>query len=52
MTGTVHSVDHTTGWLQVKTSEAMLKLHFPADAVRELNNGDRITVGMGYSKES
>lgn len=52
MTGTVSGVDHTKGWLQVKTQDGKLQLHFPPQMVRGLKKGDRITVDLAFSKSS
>jgi len=50
MTGTVSKVDHEKGWLYVKTVGAPLQLRFPADQIRDLKKGDRITVNMAFSR--
>jgi hypothetical protein len=44
MTGTMTNVDHTTGMLSLNTHAGELQLHFPPDAVKEVKNGDALTV--------
>jgi hypothetical protein len=48
MTGTVTEVDHTTGMLSLQTHAGELKLHFPPDAVKAVQNGDALTVSLGF----
>ena len=48
MTGTVTEVDHTTGMLSLQTHAGELKLHFPPDAVKDVKNGDALTVSLGF----
>ncbi|GEM_PF-713792 len=50
MSGTVTSVS-SAGMVMLKTGEGTLKLHFP-DAASNLKKGDKITVHMGYTKDS
>ncbi len=50
MSGTVESVT-SKGFVSVRTDEGTLKLHFP-DASQNLKKGDKITVHLGYSKDS
>jgi len=49
MEGTVGSVD-PKGWVQVKTGEGILTVHFPPDAIKDLKVGDTITVYLSFSK--
>jgi len=50
MTGTVTEVDHTTGMLSLHTHAGELQLHFPPEAVKEVKNGDALTVSLGFHK--
>ncbi len=50
MTGTISNVDHEKGWLHVKTDQVTLELYFPPEMVRDLKEGDRITVDLAFSK--
>ena len=50
MSGTVTEVDHTTGMLSLNTHAGELKLHFPPDALKEIKNGDSLTVSLGFHK--
>ncbi len=50
MTGTVESVDPKTGWVKVKTDDGSMTVHFPADSIKDLKEGDKIIVHLGYSK--
>jgi hypothetical protein len=46
MDGQVTKVDAKKGWIDVKTSEGSMKLHFPPDALAEVKKGDRVTVDL------
>ncbi len=48
MTGTVSMINHAKGTLVLKNSVADMTLHFPADAIGALKNGDTITVYLGF----
>ena len=48
MSGTVTEVDHTTGMLSLNTHEGELKLHFPPETLKEVKNGDSLTVSLGF----
>ncbi len=50
MTGTVDKIDHAKGMLMLKHSAADMMLHFPPDAIKDLKNGDTITVNLGFTK--
>lgn len=61
MMGTVQSIDHQTGKVTLQAdSEKMggktkpesetLSLHFPPDSLKDVKQGDRITVNLGFSK--
>lgn len=50
MSGTVESVN-SNGMVHVKTDGMNLRLHFP-HASQNLKKGDKITVHLGYTKDS
>ncbi|MDD2700772.1 MAG: hypothetical protein PHH36_05980 [Sideroxydans sp.] len=52
MTGKVSKIDHAKGTLMLKHQAADMMLHFPPSAIRDLKNGDTITVYLGFSKKS
>ena len=47
MDGQVTKVDAKKGWIDVKTSEGSMKLHFPPEALANVKKGDRVTVDLG-----
>ena len=47
MDGQVTKVDAKKGWIDVKTAEGSMKLHFPPDALAEIKKGHRVTVDLG-----
>jgi hypothetical protein len=49
MRGTVTDIDHTTGMLSLKTEAGELELHFPPQALKEVKEGDQLTVHLGFS---
>ena len=50
MTGTVDRIDHAKGMLTLKHSAADMTLHFPPAAIKDLKNGDTITVRLGFTR--
>lgn len=52
MTGTVDRLDHAKGMLMLKTGAGDLVLHFPPPAIKDLKDGDAITVQLSFSKDS
>jgi hypothetical protein len=50
MSGTVTEIDHQTGKLSLETGVGELELHFPPQALKEVTEGDQITVHLGFSK--
>ncbi len=52
MTGIVTQIDHKKGTLALKTKGGgpTLHLHFPADDVKDVKDGDTITVHLGFTK--
>lgn len=51
MTGTVDKIDHAKGTLTLKSGVADMMLHFPPSAIKDLKDGDTITVELGFAKE-
>ena len=47
MDGQVTKVDAKKGWIDVKTSEGSMKLHFPPDALANVKKGDSVSVELG-----
>src|SRR5262249_51496641 len=47
MDGEVTKVDPKRGWIDVKTPEGSMKLHFPPPALENVKTGDRVTVALG-----
>ena len=46
MEGEVTKVDAKKGWVDVKTSEGSMKLHFPPEALADVKKGHRVTVDL------
>jgi Ni/Co efflux regulator RcnB len=46
MDGQVTKVDAKKGWIDVKTSEGSMKLHFPPSALQNVKKGDSVTVDL------
>ena len=49
MDGKVTKVDAKKGWVDVKTPEGSMKLHFPPAALDGVKTGDGVTVELGMS---
>ena len=47
MEGEVTKVDAKKGWVDVKTPEGSMKLHFPPDALASIQKGDLVSVELG-----
>ena len=47
MEGQVTKVDPKKGWIDVKTSEGSMKLHFPPAALANVKKGDSVSVELG-----
>jgi len=47
MEGQVTKVDAKKGWIDVKTSEGSMKLHYPPAALANVKKGDSVTVELG-----
>lgn len=50
MTGTVGKIDHAKGMLTLKHAAGDMMLHFPPDALKDIKDGDTITVRMGFTR--
>lgn len=51
MTGAVDKIDHAKGTLMLKSGMADMALHFPPSSIKDLKDGDTITVELGFTKE-
>jgi hypothetical protein len=47
MEGQVTKVDAKKGWVDVKTSEGSMKLHFPPESLANVKKGDAVSVELG-----
>ena len=52
MDGKVTKVDAKRGWVDVKTSEGSMKLHFPPPALDGVKTGDSVTIELGMGAGS
>lgn len=50
MSGTVTSVDKSTGMISVTSEGKSLRLHFPSSALTNIKTGDKVTVQLGLMK--
>ncbi len=50
MSGTITKIDHNTGMVSVKTGAGTLDVHFPPAEIKDLKEGDTITVNLSFSK--
>jgi hypothetical protein len=50
MSGTITTINHETGVLDLKTKEAALQLHYPPKFIHHLKKGERLTVDLAYAK--
>ena len=50
MSGTVTDIDPQTGKLSLDTGVGELELHFPPQALKDVKEGDQLTVYLGFSK--
>jgi hypothetical protein len=46
----VTDIEHQTGMLSLDTGVGELKLHFPPQAIKDIQEGDQMTVHLGFSK--
>jgi hypothetical protein len=49
MDGKVTKVDAKKGWVDVKTPEGSMKLHFPPPALDSVKAGDSVTIELGMN---
>ena len=49
MDGKVTKVNAKKGWVDVKTPEGSMKLHFPPPALDSVKTGDSVTIELGMS---
>ena len=49
MDGKVTKVNAKKGWVDVKTPEGSMKLHFPPPALDSVKAGDSVTIELGMS---
>jgi hypothetical protein len=49
MDGDVTKVDAKKGWIDVKTPEGRMKLHFPPPALASVKVGDRVSIELGMT---
>jgi hypothetical protein len=47
--GTVAKIDHKSGMVGLKTEKAHLELHFEPGTIKGINEGDTLTVQLGYT---
>ena len=52
MSGTVSKLDAKKGTFVLETGGQQLHLHFPPDALKDVKNGDKVTVHLGLSKDT
>lgn len=51
MTGEVTKIDKDKGMVSLKTKEGEFNLHFPPTALKDVKEGDRLTVQLGFREE-
>lgn len=47
----VESVDHKTGFMNLKSGLGKMTIYFPAPAVKDLVKGDKINLHLSFSRE-
>jgi hypothetical protein len=52
MDGTVTKVNHHTGFISVKTAEGSMRLHYPPKSIKDIKDGNKIRLYLGYSELS
>jgi hypothetical protein len=50
MDGTVTKVNHHTGFITVKTAEGAMHLHYPPKSIKNIKDGNRIRIYLGFSE--
>jgi hypothetical protein len=51
MQGEITSINKETGEVSINTQPVPVEVHFPADAIADLNEGDTITVHLSFEKQ-
>jgi len=51
MTGTIERIDHKSGVVKLSSKPHDLELHFPPNSIKDLKQGDKITVHMSFQKD-
>jgi len=46
MHGTIHSIDHATGKVELKTDKGTAQLYFTPDSVKNFKEGEQVTVEL------
>jgi hypothetical protein len=52
MDGTVTKVNHHTGFITVKTEEGSLRIHYPPKSIKDVKDGNKIRLYLGYKELS
>lgn len=50
MDGTVTKVNHHTGFMTIKTAEGAMRLHYPPKSIKNVKDGNKIRVYLGFSE--
>jgi len=50
MDGTVTNVNHQTGFITVKTEEGSMRLHYPPKSIKDIKDGNKIRLYLGFSE--
>jgi hypothetical protein len=50
MVGQVTKVDAKSGWIDIKTAEGRMKLHFPPAALQGVKVGDQVAVDLALKR--
>ena len=52
MDGTVTRVNHDTGFVTVKTHEGSLRLHYPPKSIKDVEDGNKLRLYLGFTELS
>ena len=52
MDGTVTKINHHTGFITVKTDEGSMRLHYPPKSIKDIKDGSKLRLYLGYSELS
>ena len=50
MDGTVTKVNHRTGFITVKTDEGSMRLHYPPKSIKDVKDGNKIRLYLGFNE--